>query len=652
MKQDATVFSFPESEMQQSNFFKKIRRDYPSDKTVAQLFEECVSCYGDRIAVQSGDSGLTYNELNVRINALAHYLRQCGVGPKTVVALYLENSIELVIGILAIVKAGGAYLPLGVDDASNRTKIVLRDSNPAKVLTVGASYGFLANILPEIQDRIFKIDDFFNETKHHEDYNPVSLNASGDLLYVMYTSGSTGQPKGCMISHRSVVNLVKNPNPVQIHHTDVVAQIANPAFDAMTFEMWGALLNGARLCIIPRTLFLSPSDFSDALKHNNISIMFVTTALFNLVVKNRPNAFYGLKFLLFGGEGANIEIVKNFMKIKKTHCLSNLNVMHVYGPTECTTFSSGFCINNFTINDNVPIGMPLFNTNAYVLDETLGLVPPDTVGELYLGGDNLALGYLNDPEKTAEKFIQNPWDKTAKIYKTGDLVYWKPDVGIVFVGRVDRQVKIRGFRIELSEIEAAISKIPVISQVVVVVDENAEAEKTLVAYVSVQKNTEVDFFEFHQVLKEDLPHYMMPKKIILLDHIPLTPNGKIDKTALTNLQGRDILKMGVHSIPTSKIEATIAAVWQKILGIPNIDITRNLFDLGAHSLMLVEASSLLNTKLNGHVVNQVTVLDMLRYPTVRALAEHISKHDDNNSYNLEDVVNRANRQRQKIDVRK
>lgn len=626
--------------------FNNTARNYPREKTVSILFEETVLKHGDKIAIRYKDAFLTYKQLNVKANLLASYLRECGVTLGTVVGLYLEPCLELIIGILAIVKAGGAYLPLAIEEPSNRLSILLRDANPIAMLTSGIADSTLSSIISDIPTKIIKVDAFFKETNESAIQNPVCINSATDLFCVLYTSGSTGNPKGCMISHRSVVNLLKNPNPVQLEHTDVVAQISNPAFDAMTFEIWGALLNGASLCIIPRFILLSASDFVGALRLYKISVMLVTTALFNLVLRNRPDAFDTLKFLLFGGEEANTEVVRALATRKHQYKLSSLTILNAYGPTECTTYAIAFVVDDVTaIKKNVPIGKPIFNAKAYILDQNLQQVSPNVVGELYLGGDGLALGYLNDPEKTAEKFIHSPWDTEQKIYRTGDLAYYSPTVGIVFAGRADRQFKIRGFRVELGEIESTIMKIPGIIQVVVVAEDGIEEGKTLVAYLVFEKNGILDFGAIYQKIKKSLPYYMMPRKMIQLEHIPLTANGKIDKTVLARLPGKDILKMDIHNMPNNHLETIITNIWQQILKITNIDVSRNLFDLGAHSLMLAEACAMLNTKLETYNGRAVSVVEMLSYPTIRDLAQHIEKEK---SHTLKATTARGNDQRQAI----
>lgn len=621
------------------------------DKTVSQLFEECAQIYGNRIAVYSDTKHCTYSELNAKANKLANHLRQCGVRPNTLVALYLARSVKFVIAMLAVIKAGGAYIPLDIDDTSSRTKKILQNSNPVVTITSTASASLAREIISE--RKCINIDTFFQDNIENDTQNPVCMTVPEDLIYVMYTSGSTGEPKGCMIPHRGVVRLVKNTNYIQINPSDCIAQISNVAFDALTFEIWGALLNGASVYIVPRSILLSFEDFSEALKQKQISIVFVTTALLNLIVKNRPDSFDGFKYLLFGGEKANVEIVKTLMERKRSYNLSNLTLIHVYGPTENTTFATAYRIESEEdIDKNVPIGKPISHTKAHILDEKLNPVPPGVIGELHLAGAGLALGYLNNQLETAAKFIQSPWNEKEKIYRTGDLVYELPDIGMVFVERADRQIKIRGFRTELNEIEACIIKYPDVKQAVIAVEKNQERGDYLVAYICLFESKEIDIFAFRSYLKESLPYYMLLAKIIQLDNIPLTANGKIDQKFLKELKGKNLLvSLPQAQPPLTEIEKTIAEIWQKILHLPEVSITQNFFDLGAHSLMISEVCSVLNTKLTG--VKKIRPADMYTYPNIQSLAAYLSKEEATNiSIALEHEIDRGKMQRRTLTARR
>lgn len=639
---------------QQNTFNHNPSTDSLIGYTVVQLFEENAVNYGSSIAVYSDTASLTYSELNAKANQLANYLRKLGVGRNVLVAVYLERSLELVISLLAIIKAGGAYLPIDIDDTSDRTKVILQDSHPMIILTHSRLAETLKKALsPEQKNNIVTVDKFFEEAVNQEDTDPTPINEHDDLIYVMYTSGSTGKPKGCMIPHRGVVRLVKNSSFFQLDPSDRVAQIASVTFDVMTLEMWGALLNGASLYILPREKLLSFKDFPKALKQNQISFAVLTTSIFNLIAKNYPESFDELKYIIFGGEKANPEIVRLLLERKKKNNLFRLNIVNGYGPTECTNAATAFYVENeMDIKNFVPIGRAITNTKTYILDQNLQFVPAGVIGELYLGGDGLALGYLNDPKATAEKFINSPWDSSETIYKTGDLVYWLPEVGIVFVDRVDTQIKINDIRVELGEIEACIIKHPAIQQVAVIAEPSSDGKKELLAYVRVEEGHAIDPSALYQHVKNSLPVYMIPQKIVQLDNIPLTSHGKVDINKLRLKKGIEIWPL-VNNVVYS-IEESVAGVWCELLGLEKISHTQNLFDLGTNSLMLMQACVLLNVKLKAINIKNIHITDIITYPSVSSLAKYITEISKNidKSIPLENHFERANQQKRILFLKK
>jgi len=617
-------------------------------KTVSQLFEECAVSNSEKVAITHEEQKLNYRELNNQANLLAKSLKLQGVTTNTIIAIYMERSTKLIVSMLAVVKAGGTYLNLDINEANNRLALILNDSNPAKILVEKEDHShFLQSIdsvSTSVKSNIVNINHILSE-QNDQIENLTCINKLLDPICVFYTSGSTGTPKGCVITHQGISSLVKNTNYIHFSPDDSVAQISNPAFDAISFEVWGALLNGLCLKIISKEVLLSVVDFSQTIQSLNISIMFITTALLNSTLKNIPEAFDRIKHLLFGGEKANPQIVRELLFRKSSHNLK-LKIVHVYGPTENTTFTTFFNVEKLEdINGYVPIGKSVTHTELYVLDEKLQPVACGITGELYIGGKRLALGYLNAPELTTKKFIDNPFKPGEKIYKTGDLVYFLPSGDLVFAGRMDNQVKIRGFRIELEEIERIIAKYPSIVQVAVVVESNKFNEKIIVAYVNFLYDAEIDVENFLRNLQENLPSYMFPSKIIQVDVMPLTPNGKIDKKNLNNLLGKNIYQLMVKDKPNTQLEEILCTIWQEELDIKEIGTRQNFFDLGAHSLMLAHICSSLNAKLN--LNTKLVPMDLMTYPNIKALACYLSDHSNNSSIVIsKDNINRAKHRRQ------
>lgn len=456
-------------------------QDYPADQTVQSLFEAQVARTPEAIAISFEDREMTYAELNQKANQLAHYLRKQGVGPDTLVGLCMERSIEMVLVTLGIIKAGGAYVPLDPTYPKERLALMLADSQVAVLIT----QSYLQESLPDHAARLICLDSDWRTILRQSRENPAILTTPDSLAYVIYTSGSTGQPKGVCIVQRSIARLVFNTNYIKLATGHKIAQISNIAFDAATFELWGALLHGAQLVIITKDIVLSPADFVTQLKEQAITAMFMTTALFNQLARDYPAAFGGLEYLLVGGEAAD---AARFRAVLESG-YSPAHLTNIYGPTECTTFATYYEIKSSADIPaqarSLPIGRPLTNTQAYILDQYRQPVAVGVTGELYLGGPGVARDYLNQPTLTAERFLANPFDDQpgATIYKTGDLARYLPDGNIEVLGRADLQVKLRGFRIELDEIEGVLANHPSVKAAVVVVREDIPGDKRLVGYV-------------------------------------------------------------------------------------------------------------------------------------------------------------------------
>jgi amino acid adenylation domain-containing protein len=450
--------------------------DYPRDYSIHELFEDRVDRNPDAIAVVFGDQKLTYRELNYRANQLAHYLKKCGVDPDVLVGLFMERSVEMVVGLLGILKAGGAYVPLDLEYPKDRLAFMLADAEVPVLLTQER----LVKGLPAHRARVVCLNSEWEAICKESQANLPSSTTAENLAYVNYTSGSTGKPKGICIPHRAVNRLVFNTNYVKLTPSDRVAQASNCSFDAATFEIWGALLQGARLVGITKDVMLLPGVFAAQIRDQEISALFLTTALFNQLAQEVPGAFQSVRHLLFGGEAVDPRWVREVLNHDPPERL-----LHVYGPTESTTFASWQMIERVAEGaTTVPIGSPIANTKLYVLDRHFNLVPIGVPGELYIGGDGLARNYLNRAELTAEKFIPNPFSEEpgGRLYKTGDLVRHLADGSIEFLGRLDQQVKLRGFRIELGEIEAVLGQHPAVRDTVILAREDVLGDKRLVAW--------------------------------------------------------------------------------------------------------------------------------------------------------------------------
>ncbi|HEV2904405.1 MAG TPA: amino acid adenylation domain-containing protein, partial [Pyrinomonadaceae bacterium] len=523
--------------------------DYPANECVHELFDEQVRRTPDAIAVAFGDERLTYAELYRRANRLANYLRTLGVGPDTLVGVHMERSAKLIIALLGIIKAGGAYLPLDLAYPKERMEFMLEDAKAPVLLTEKS----LLNDSPKTGAKTVCVDDEWELISSFSDIAPENVNAADDLIYVIYTSGSTGSPKGVAVPHRAVNRLIFNTNYVEITSEDRIAQASNASFDAATFEIWGALLHGAQLIGISRDVTLSPRRFAEELRRQRISMMFLTTALFNQITRDVPDAFATIRQLMFGGEAVDVGAVKQII----THG-SPGRLVHVYGPTESTTFATAYLIESVPADaTTIPIGRAISNTQTFILDTNLNPVPVGVPGDLYLSGDGLAREYLNHVQLTNEKFVANPWKAGERLYKTGDVARYLPDGNIEFVGRKDHQVKIRGFRIELGEIEAALAEHPFVAECVVNVVEGEYGDKRLIAYFVSTVMDEAHAGDLRDFMRNKLPEYMLPTAFVRLESLPLTPNGKIDRGALPVPETTEAAATSKYVPPRDELDVAI-----------------------------------------------------------------------------------------------
>ncbi|UCD34813.1 MAG: amino acid adenylation domain-containing protein [Nitrospiraceae bacterium] len=595
--------------------FNNTTSDFPDDKCIHELFEEQAEKTPDATAVVFGDDHLTYRDLNRKADELAHYLRKQGVAAEVLVGICVERSLHMVIGALGILKAGGAYVPLDPSYPKERLAFMVKDTKAPLILTQKKLQG----VLPKHAARVVLLDSEPEIIAEDDNTAPAGNAHADNLAYVIYTSGSTGRPKGVCVPHRAINRLVMNTNYIKIESSDRIAQASSFSFDAVTFELWGALLHGACLVGITRDVLLSAEAFSRHIKSSGISVLFLTTALFNQMAREVPTAFSSIRYLLIGGEIVDTDCVRTVVNTAPPQYL-----LHVYGPTENTTFTSWYQVDNVPAHARtIPIGKPLSNTTIYLLDRSLQTVPVGVPGELYAGGDGLARGYLNRPELNAVKFIPDPFGTNpgARLYKTGDIARYRSDGNIEFLGRIDNQVKIRGFRIEPGEIEAALRRHPAVEETVVLVREDHPGNKRIVAYVVPHAESTVTMNELRGLLKMQLPDYMVPGVFVHIDALPLTVNGKIDRTALPKPEYIQPEKENLYVAPRNELEKALVKTWEKVLRIKPVGIADNFFELGGHSLLTVQMIAEIR-KTTG---KNVKVMDIFRFPTIRQLAVQINK---------------------------
>ena len=557
--------------------WNKTATDFPKTAGIQQLFEARTQAAPQAVAITDNHSQISYGALNRRANQLAHYLIAQGTARGTLVGLCMERSIDAVTAMLAILKAGCAYVPLDPSHPKERLALIIED---AGLKTVICHTTHQASLPPHMSDQLIMDRDWPRIATLSDD-NPTPA-ADGDCLaYVIYTSGSTGKPKGVCIPHKAVNRLVTNTNYIALTTDDVVAQAANMAFDAATFEIWGALLNGGRLHIVTKEVLLSQSQFTQDLRAQGITTLFLTTALFNQMIHQDAGAFGGLKQLLFGGEACDPKRIRE--------CLMKApprRLVHVYGPTETTTFATWFEVLEVAPDARtVPIGRPIANTTCHVLDANLQPQPIGVIGELYIGGAGVASEYLDRQELSAERFIISPFDDGDRLYRSGDLVRYRADGALEFVGRNDHQIKLRGFRIEMGEIDAALKSHPLVHDCLTVLREDTPGEKRLVSYVATEPDQTADNQTLSRYLRDFLPEYMTPAAFVILDELPLTPNGKVDRQALP--VPPSVTTSETVAAPRNPLELHLTKIWEDLLNRSPIGIRDNFFELGGHSLLAV-----------------------------------------------------------------
>jgi nonribosomal peptide synthetase DhbF len=582
------------------------------------LFEEQVVLNPGATALAFEDKSLSYGELNSRANQLAHHLIGMGVGPESIVAIALPRSMDLMVGLLAILKAGAAYLPLDMDNPNDRLAFMLEDAQPVCVLSNKACAAQLSGDVP-----ILLLDDpeTIVQLKRESVANPTNDDRNEHLktshpAYIIYTSGSTGRPKGVVVAHQNVTWLLDAmEDRFQIGRDDVWTMFHSHAFDFSVWEMWGALAYGGKLIIVPKILSRSPSEFLALLVREKVTILNQTpSAFYQLLeaVRQASEERLSLRYIIFGGEALDLNRMTAWYHLSG----GDAKLVNMYGITETTVLSTAYPldIQNTTAQTKSLIGQALPNLQIYILDDSLQPIPTGVAGEIYIAGAALARGYLNRPSLTAERFVANPYGPSgSRMYRTGDRARRRADGVLEFLGRADQQIKISGFRIEPGEIETALAEHVSVAQAAVVAREDQPGRKQLIGYVVPVTGASVDPHLMRQYLAASLPHYMVPATITVLPTLPLTPNGKLDYRALPEPDFTPIIARD----PRTEQEETLARLFADVLGIDRVGIDDSFFDLGGHSLLAARLISRIRSVMG----IELPIYILFEAPTVARLDE-------------------------------
>jgi amino acid adenylation domain-containing protein len=617
---------------------------YANNKCIHQLFESQVAQTPNNLAVVFENQQLTYAELNLRANQLARYLQQLGVGPEVLVGLCVERSLDMIVGLLGILKAGGAYVPLDPTYPPNRLAYMLQNAQVPVLLTQQQ----LVNRVPTGPDQVVCLDTHWDSIAQLCSENSSSNATLKNLAYVIYTSGSTNQPKGVAIEHQQLCNYLNGIlEKLQLPTGASFATVSTLAADLGNTAIFPALCSGGCLHVIARERAANPESLADYYRRYPIDCLkIVPSHLAALLESSCPEQILPRQRLILGGEASSWDLIAKLQSLAP-----DCQILNHYGPTEATVGALTYPIRGRPIEDSadiVPIGRPIANNQVYILDQHLHPVPIGVTGELHIGDAGLARCYLSQPEQTATKFIPNPFSQEigARLYKTGDLARYRLNGSVEFLGRTDDQVKVRGFRIELGEISAVLTEHPDVQQAVVLARE-AEPNECLAAYVVPNPQRAVSASDLRLWLREQLPEYMMPTAFVLLKTLPLTPNGKVDREALPAPDDPRSQLEAAYVAPCNDVEQTIATIWQEALRVEKVGLYDNFFDLGGHSLLMVQVHS----KLRQVFAKAVSIADLFAYPTVSALANYFSQEQAEEltfqqSYERAEIRRASVRQRQ------
>jgi len=605
-----------QAEQRQLLAWNDTQREYPDRVCVHQLIEQQVHRTPEAPAVVFEDQQLTYREVNCRANQLAHALQARGVGPEVLVGVCLERSLDLVVALLAILKAGGAYVPLDPTYPAERLAYMIQDAQLPLVLTQER----LRDRLPQEGRQLLCLDSDWQASASWPEENPVSAVQPDNLAYMIYTSGSTGRPKGVMNVHYGLCNrLFWMQQTYQLTPADRVLQKTPFSFDVSVWEFFWPLLAGACLVVARPGGHQDPAYLATLIEAEQITTLhFVPSMLQQFLLEpGVEEQGRSLKRVICSGEALPVELQARFF------ARLGAELHNLYGPTEASIDVTSWQCRPESHEWTVPIGRPIANTQIYLLDRAGHAVPVGVPGELYIGGVGVARGYYQRPELTAEKFVSDPFSNEAgaRLFRTADLGRYRPDGAIEFLGRIDHQIKLRGFRIELGEIETVLSQHPAIKEVVVLAREDAPDDKRLVAYLVSDQEPVPTYTELRRFLKEKLPDYMVPAAFVMLDALPLTANGKVDRRMLPE-PGRITPELETPYVaPRTEVESAIVAIWKEVLHVEKVGVHDNFFDLGGHSLRMIQVHSALQERLK----RDLPVIELFEYPTIDSLARYLSQ---------------------------
>ncbi|HEV7376652.1 MAG TPA: amino acid adenylation domain-containing protein, partial [Pyrinomonadaceae bacterium] len=631
-----SIVAFPDTQISKLSFltaaereqiltgWNSTRSEYAEEKCIHKLFEAQAERTPEAVAVVSESEQLTYAELNERANRLAHYLRRCGVGPEVLVGICMERSVLMLVGLLGILKAGGAYVPLDPAYPKQRLAFMLEDARAFALLTQER----LLSALPEHSARIVCLDRDWGQIKLESETNLTNGAQPFNLAYVIYTSGSTGTPKGVMIQHRSLMNWTTRARvEYSLRPDDRILQFSSISFDTAAEEIYPCLTLGATLVLRSDAMASSIAKLLEKCREWKITVLDLPTAFWHELTWELATQNLKLppsvRLVITGGEKALPERLSMWHRSVR----GDVRLMQGYGPTEVTVVATIADLSKYrtalTALKEVPIGRAIGNAQAFILDQHRQPVPVGVSGELYIGGDGLARGYLNSASLTAERFIPNPFTQSegARLYRTGDVARYLADGEIEFLGRSDEQVKIRGYRIELGEIESLLRDYKEVRDAVVMAREDIPDDRRLVAYLVADQSNGFSVSELRRSLSDTLPDYMVPSSFVLLEELPLTPNGKVNRRGLPEPSPLHQEAAFPYVPPRTEMERIIAAIWQEVFRAEKLSVHSNFFDLGGHSLTLVRVHSMLHDRLN----KEISMLDMFRYPTISSLADYLSQ---------------------------